>query len=58
MTYKKFWINQEHRHLKLQLKTYTGDTVEVMGSLDVTVCFEDHSESLSLLLVTGKVKIS
>ena len=54
MTYNKLWTDQELFKLKplnVRLKTYTGDNIEVLGTIVVTVCYEDQHESLSLLVV-------
>ena len=52
--YRKLWGNCDSPKLrasKVQLKTYTGDNIEFLGTLEVAVCYEGQYESLSLLAV-------
>ena len=56
-TYTKLWLNQERRP-KLQpsarrLRTYTGQELDVQGSVTVDVTYGSQSEKLPLLVVAG-----
>ena len=56
-TYRKLWPDQERRP-KLQpsaqrLRTYTGQELDVQGSVTVAVTYGSQSEKLPLLVVAG-----
>ena len=36
-----------------QLKTYTGEVLQILGEITITVCYTDQKFDLSLLVVAG-----
>ena len=40
---------------KVQLRTYTGDRLQVLGTTEVEVRYENQSATLPLLIVAGEV---
>ena len=55
MTYQKIWDGQGPplQPTDVRLKTYTGETLQVKGKINVHVQYEGQEEALSLLIVAG-----
>ena len=55
MTYQKIWdgLGPPLQPTDVRLKTYTGETLQVKGKINVHVQYEGQEEELSLLVVAG-----
>ena len=55
-TYQSLFSPQAAPQLKpstVQLKTYTGEVLTILGEITVTVCYKDQQSDLNLLVVAG-----
>ena len=56
-TYKQLWSRQQAPRLRASnatLKTYTGERIDVEGTISVNVAYEKQKARLNLLVVTGE----
>ena len=54
-TYNKWWTHnmQPLQETTLKLRTYTGGTLQIHGAITVDVTYNDHTDTLPLLVVEG-----
>ena len=52
-TYKKCFQNCKLAKTNVKLKTYTGEKIEVLGQIQVTVKYQDQVCELPLIVVKG-----
>ena len=54
-TYHSTWPHDRPalQQSSIKLQTYSGEELEVIGSISVQVCYEDQQEELPLLVVRG-----
>ena len=52
-TYLELWPSATLQQTSIQLKTYTGTPVKVVGVMNATVCYEQQTVTLPLLVVEG-----
>ena len=52
-TFLELWPSATLQQTSIQLKTYTGTPVKVVGVLNATVCYEQQTVTLPLLVVEG-----
>ena len=50
-TYLELWPSATLQQTLTQLKTYTGTPVKVLGIMNATVCYEQQTVTLPLLVV-------
>ena len=53
-TYKKYWPNCQLQKSDVRLKMYSGELLETLGSLDVSVQYGEQESQLLLIVVKGK----
>ena len=53
-TYKKLFPNLNLQKVSIGLKTYTGESIPVLGEIVVEVKYQEQSHQLSLIVVKGK----
>ena len=53
-TYKKLFPNLNLQKVPIGLKTYTGESIPVLGEIVVEVKYQKQSHQLSLIVVKGK----
>ena len=52
-TYKELWTTTPLQATTVNLKTYTGTPLKVLGVMHATVCYDQQSAKLPLLVVEG-----
>jgi len=52
-TYRQLWSDRELQPSKANLRTYSGEQLAVLGSVDTTVRYEDQQFTLPLLVIKG-----
>jgi len=52
-TYKELWPATPLQKITVKLKTYTGTSLKVLGSMNATVCNKQQTVKLPLLVVAG-----
>lgn len=52
-TYRRHWPDKPLEETKTKLHTYSGESIPVLGTVDVLVKYGDQEISLPLLVVTG-----
>ena len=52
-TFLELWPSATLQQTSIQLKTYTGTPVKVVGVMNATVCYEQQTVTLPLLVVEG-----
>ena len=60
-TFNQLWSEKfrpEITHTQIQLKTYTGELIPVLGLATVTVSHYNQSEKLELLVAAGRDQVS
>ena len=53
-TYKELFMNLSLKKASVNLKTYTGERIPVLGEIEVEVTYQDQSHQFSLMVVKGK----
>ena len=52
-TFPELWPSATLQQTSIQMKTYTGTPVKVVGIMNATVCYEQQTVTLPLLVVEG-----
>ena len=52
-TYKEFWPNMPLQDTTINLKTYTGTPLKVLGAMNASVSYGQQSVKLPLLIIEG-----
>ena len=53
-TYKELFMNLSLKKASVNLKTYTGERIPVLGEIEVEVTYQKQSHQFSLMVVKGK----
>ena len=52
-TYQRYWPGRALQHSTVRLRTYTGESLEVLGEMEVKVVHENQMMTLPLVVVKG-----
>ena len=52
-TFKQLWPDKSVQHSQIKLKTYTGEALEVVGSVEMKVRYKAQEATLPLVVVKG-----
>ena len=52
-TFKQYWQNQNLQDLAVSLRTYSGESLGVLGKFSVVVCYKDQQQVLPLVVTDG-----
>ena len=53
-TYNQHWHQQQLEESNTRLKTYSGEYLETLGNINVSVCYGDQQVTLPLVVIKGK----
>ena len=53
-TYNQHWPQQHLEESNTRLKTYSGEYLETLGNISVSVCYGDQQVTLPLVVIKGK----
>ena len=53
-TYNQHWPQQQLEESNTRLKTYSGEHLETLGNMNVSVCYSDQQVTLPLVVIKGK----
>ena len=53
-TYNQHWPQQQLEESNTRPKTYSGEYLETLGNINVSVCYGDQQVTLPLVVINGK----
>ena len=55
-TYNQHWPQQQLEESNTRLKTYSGEYLETLGNINVSVCYGDQQVTLPSVVIKGKAR--